>query len=220
MTNPDLVVACQGLSIQDSDFSDEQTSNLTGHTATTASQIIYPPLLPSSYKSGNSSQSEAKLRRPTQSGSLTDPNQCFPGFNPRISELQRLSNSQNVHRSLKSLGVPMLYNKLCHCTAGFGATAALCCCNELRHRFCSFHSVDQNNYSWRPLPPSPTSTMTPPPQHGSAQSCSQSVPIQRLPGFVQRHSPLIFQHDQHQNCDSCRQSKQPLIGPLYDTVLS
>ena len=125
-----------------------------------------------------------------------------------------------MHRSLKSLGVPMLYNKLCHCTAGFGATAALCCCNELRHRFCSFHSVDQNNYSWRPLPPSPTSTMTPPPQHGSAQSCSQSVPIQRLPGFVQRHSPLIFQQDQHQNCDSCRQSKQPLIGPLYDKVLS
>ena len=177
-------------------------------------------MLPSSYKSGNSSQSEAKLRRPAQSGSLTDPNQCFPGFNPRISELQRFTNSQNVHRSSKSLGVPMLYNKLCHCTAGFGATAALCCCNELRHRFCSFHSEDQNNYSWRPLPPSPTSTMTPPPQHGSAQSCSQSVPIQRLPGFVQRHSPLIFQQDQHQNCDSCRQSKQPLIGPLYDTVLS
>ena len=228
VTNPDLVVACgRGVSIQDSDFSDEQTSNLTGHTVTTASQVVYPSM-PSEPLSRTDrvhpSQGPLGPLGPTTTTSINitknggfhlsgQGHLDYSKYRSSTGELHPCLPIRDGSRgSAKSLRAPTLYNKLCHCTDGFGATATLCCCNEqIQQNFCQClqHSTVQNNYNWRPLPPSPTSS-----------NCPESL---------SNLTPLLDHHHESgthncpeslsKNCDSCCQNHRQQL-PIYDTVLS
>ena len=219
VTNPDLVVACgRGVSIQDSDFSDEQTSNLTGHTVTTASQVVYPSLLPSEPLSRTDrihpSQGPLGPLGPTATTSINitknggfhlsgQGHLDYSKYRSSTGELHPCLPIRDGSRgSAKSLRVPTLYNKLCHCTDGFGATATLCCCNEqIQQHFCQCLQSTVQNYNWRPLPPSPTSSnLTPLLSHHDSriQNCPESL---------------------GKNCDSCCQNSRQHL-PIYDTVLS
>ena len=138
---------------------------------------------------------------------LTDQGYCqdYSHYRSSAGELHPCLPLRNSSRGIaKSLRAPTLYNKLCHCTAGFGATATLCCCNEqIQQHFCQYlHSNAVQNYNWRPLPPSPTSSNLTPllTHHGSR--------TQNFPESLSKN-----------NCDSCCQNNRQQL-PIYDTVLS